>query len=69
MSDGNALSGDDLAALFDELGNDDPAPVTETVEPQPFAWGADNGRAPTMALPMIDRLNERLVGGVRELVE
>ena len=73
MSDGNALSGDDLAALFSELGVEEEAAAAPAAPaaagPQPFTFGADGSRAPLGALPALDRMNERLTRRLRDLVE
>jgi flagellar motor switch protein FliM len=68
MTEPPTLSGDEIAALMNELH--EPPTKTEGVShsPRPFAFGSDAAR-PMNALPALDRLNERMSRRLRDLLE
>lgn len=67
MSDNPSLSGEEIAALIDEIRDGSEA-LGASAAARPFAFGTEAGR-PTSALPAIDRMNERLAKRLRDLVE
>lgn len=67
MTDQSTLSGEEIAALMSELRDNGPR-AGGSGETRPFAFGADAAR-PMLALPAIDRINERMAKRLRTLIE
>ena len=65
MSDAASLSGEELAALMDELSD---AAETQAGGPQPHVFGTDASR-PLAAIPALDRIGERAARLLRDRIE
>lgn len=65
MSSATSLSGEEVAALMDELREVD---QTRSASAQPFAFGGDPAR-PLTAVPALERMNERAARRMRERIE
>lgn len=65
MSKSSKLSGEEVAALMDELAE---AAEIQSIAPQAFAFGTDPMR-PVAALPALDRMSERAARKLRERIE
>jgi flagellar motor switch protein FliM len=63
MSKASTLSGEEVAALLDELGEAD-----EKSGPRPYSFGGDASR-PLAAVPALDRMSERAARKLRERIE
>lgn len=66
-----ALSGDEVAALMDELSDislGDPSPALAPIDVTPFALGARRDR-PTANLSYLDRMNDRMARRLRDVIE
>jgi flagellar motor switch protein FliM len=68
MSEQPTLSGDEIAALMNELHEQPSKSGGASATPRPFAFGSDAAR-PTNALPALDRMNERMSRRLRDLLE
>jgi flagellar motor switch protein FliM len=68
MTDQTALSGEEVEALARELGVKAARSRRDAREPRPFTLGAEMAR-PMQALPALDRMNERLVRHLRDVIE
>jgi len=65
MSKASKLSGEEVAALMDELSE---AAETQSTSPQSFSFGSDPLR-PLAAIPALDRMSERAGRKLRERIE
>ena len=65
MSKSSKLSGEEVAALMDELTE---VAESRSASPQPFAFGSDPMR-PLAAVPALDRMSERAGRKLRERIE
>ena len=65
MSKASKLSGEEVAALMDELNE---AAEVQSASPQPFSFGSDPLR-PLAAIPALDRMSERAGRKLRERIE
>lgn len=65
MSKTSSLSGEEVAALMDELSE---AAEIQSASPQPFSFGSDPLR-PLAAIPALDRMSERAARKLRERIE
>ncbi|WP_129794311.1 flagellar motor switch protein FliM [Sphingosinicella sp. CPCC 101087] len=68
MTEPPTLSGDEIAALMNELHEPPAKPEGASHSPRPFAFGSDAAR-PMNALPALDRMNERMSRRLRDLLE
>lgn len=68
MTQEPTLSGEEISALMSELRDGEPRGAGSSGPARPFAFGGEAGR-PMAALPAIDRLNERMVRRLREVIE
>ena len=68
MSNQPTLSGEEISALMSELREDEPRKDRASGTVRSFAFGSDAGR-PMPALPALDRMNERMIRRMRELIE
>ncbi|SMF72635.1 flagellar motor switch protein FliM [Allosphingosinicella indica] len=68
MSDAANLSGDEVSALMDGLGEADAAAGKPSAELRAYTFGKEAVR-PMAALPALDRMNERLERRLRGIVE
>lgn len=64
MTDQTTLSGEEISALMSET----PGGGGTTASARPFAFGGEGGR-PMSALPALDRLGERMVRKLRNVIE
>lgn len=68
MTEPPTLSGDEIAALMNELHEHPTKSEGVSPTPRPFAFGSDAAR-PMNALPALDRMNERMSRRLRDLLE
>ena len=68
MSSQPTLSGEEISALMSELRDQEPRGGRAPGTVRPFAFGNEAAR-PMSALPALDRMNERMVRRMREVVE
>jgi flagellar motor switch protein FliM len=68
MTDQPTLSGDEIAALMNELHEPPARSEGASATPRPFAFGSDAAR-PMNALPALDRINERMSKRLRDVLE
>jgi flagellar motor switch protein FliM len=68
MTQEPTLSGEEISALMSEPRDGEPRGPGASGPTRPFAFGGEAGR-PMSALPAIDRLNERMVRRLREVIE
>lgn len=68
MTEPPTLSGDEIAALMNELHEHPTKTEGVSHSPRPFAFGSDAAR-PMNALPALDRMNERVSRRLRDLLE
>lgn len=68
MSNDPTLSGEEISALMSEIRDQEPRGGRPPGTARPFAFGSDAAR-PMSALPALDRMNERMVRRLRELIE
>jgi flagellar motor switch protein FliM len=67
MSKKTDLSGEEISALMSGLEKE-PGGGRASGAPRPFSFGADASR-PMSALPVLDRMNERMVRRLRDIIE
>ena len=65
MSEASTLSGEEVAALMDELNE---AATTKAASAQPYSFGSDPLR-PLAAVPALDRMSERAARKLRDRIE
>ncbi len=68
MTDKPTLSGEEISALMSGARDGEPGGDVPPGSARPFPFGGEAGR-PMAVLPAVDRLNERMVRRVRDLVE
>ena len=68
MTEPPTLSGDEIAALMNELHEHPTKTEGVSHSPRPFAFGSDAAR-PMNTLPALDRMNERMSRRLRDLLE
>jgi flagellar motor switch protein FliM len=68
MTQEPTLSGEEISALMSELREGEPRGSGTSGPARPFAFGGDAGR-PMAALCAVDRLNERMVRRLRDVIE
>jgi flagellar motor switch protein FliM len=68
MSKNPTLSGEEISALMHELRDQEPRGGRAPGTARPFAFGTEAAR-PMSALSALDRMNERMVRRLRELIE
>jgi flagellar motor switch protein FliM len=68
MTKNPTLSGEEISALMHELRDQEPKGGRAPGTARPFAFGSEAAR-PMSALPALDRMNERMVRRLRDLVE
>ena len=67
MNQKTDLSGEEISALMSGLDKE-PGGGRESGSPRPFSFGGDASRSMS-ALPVLDRMNERMVRRLREIIE
>jgi flagellar motor switch protein FliM len=68
MSQNPTLSGEEISALMHELRDQEPRGGRAPGTARPFEFGNEASR-PMSALPALDRMNERMVRRLREIIE
>ena len=68
MTDQPSLSGQEIAALMNELHESGPKVNGASAPPRPFTFGSDAAR-PMSGLPTLDRMSERMARRLPDVLE
>jgi flagellar motor switch protein FliM len=68
MTDQSTLSGEEIAALMGGLREQEARSGAASAIPRSFTFGSDAAR-PVSALPVLDRMNERMARRLRDVIE